>query len=163
MLGLPACCVCWVILQSQEGRFSDEDEKMALSPPPHANLQYPRGPESLHCRCIQTTLKVKVKSLSRVRLFATPWTVARQAPLSVGFSRQEYWSWLPFPSPGDLPDTGIKPRSPTLQAESLPFEPLGAPVKPWRQAENSGTGVGVMTKCPCHVRNHLVVRSRDVS
>ena len=59
-------------------------------------------------------MKVKVKSLSRVRLFATPWTVAYQAPLSMGFSRQEYWSGLPFPSPGDLPDPGIKPGSPAL-------------------------------------------------
>ena len=57
---------------------------------------------------------MKVESLSPVRLFATPWTVAYQAPLSMGLSRQEYWSWLPFPSPGDLPDPGIKPRSPTL-------------------------------------------------
>ena len=48
----------------------------------------------------------------------TPWTVACQAPLSMGFSRQEYWSGLPFPSPGDLPDPGIEPGSPTLQAES---------------------------------------------
>ena len=52
----------------------------------------------------------------------TPWTVAHQAPLSMRFSRQEYWSGLPFPSPGDLPDTGIKPRSPVLQADSLPTE-----------------------------------------
>ena len=52
----------------------------------------------------------------------TPWTVARQAPLSMGFSRQEYWSGLPFPSPGNLPDPGIKPRSPALQADSLPTE-----------------------------------------
>ena len=51
------------------------------------------------------------KSLSCVRLFATPWTVAYQAPPSVGFSRQEYWSGLPFPSPGDLPDPGIEPGS----------------------------------------------------
>ena len=50
---------------------------------------------------------------------ATPWTVACQAPLSMGFSRQEYWSGLPFPSPGDLPDPGIEPRSPVLQADSL--------------------------------------------
>ena len=57
-------------------------------------------------------MKVKVKSLSRVRLFATPWTVAYQAPPSMGFSRQEYWSRLPFPSPGDLPDPGIEPGSP---------------------------------------------------
>ena len=55
----------------------------------------------------------EVKSLSRVWLFATPWTVAYQAPLSMGFSRQEYWSGLPFPSPGDLPDPGVEPRDRT--------------------------------------------------
>ena len=58
--------------------------------------------------------RVKVKSLSRVRLFVTPWTVAHQAPPSMGFSRQEDWSGLPFPSPGDLPDPGTEARSPTL-------------------------------------------------
>ena len=57
----------------------------------------------------------------------TPWTVARQAPLSMGFSRQEYWSGLPLPSPGDLPDLGIKPRSPSSEADSLPAEPPGKP------------------------------------
>ena len=57
----------------------------------------------------------------------TPWTVARQAPLSMEFSRQEYWSGLPFPSPGDLPDPGIKPGCPALQADSLPSEPPGKP------------------------------------
>ena len=62
---------------------------------------------------------------SRVRLFATPWTVARQAPLSMGFSRQEYWSGLPCPPPGDLPNPGIKPASLVLQADSLPTEPPG--------------------------------------
>ena len=70
-------------------------------------------------------VKVKVKSLSCVRLFATPWTVARQAPLSMGFSRQDYWSGLPFPSPGNLPNPGIEFRSPTLQADSLLSEPQG--------------------------------------
>ena len=55
-------------------------------------------------------MKVKVKSLSGVRLFVTPWTVAHQAPPSMGFSRQAYWSGLPFPSPGDLPNLGIEPR-----------------------------------------------------
>ena len=68
---------------------------------------------------------MKVKSLSRVRLFATSWTVAYQAPPSVGFSRQEYWSGLPFPSPGDLPNPGIEPGSPALQADALPSEPPG--------------------------------------
>ena len=62
--------------------------------------------------------KVKVKSLSRARLFVTPWAVAYQAPLSMGFSRQECWSGLPFPSPGDLPDPGIEPGSPALQADA---------------------------------------------
>ena len=59
-------------------------------------------------------------------ILATPWSVARQAPL--GFFRQEYWSGLPFPSPGDLPDPGIEPRSPTLQADSLPTELQGKPI-----------------------------------
>ena len=69
-------------------------------------------------------LKVKVKSLSRVRPFATPWTVASQASPSMGFSRQEYWTGLPFPSPGDLPDPGIEPGSPVLEADALISEPL---------------------------------------
>ena len=68
-------------------------------------------------------VKVKVKSLSRVRLFATPWTVAYQAPQSTEFSRQEYWSGLPFPSPGDFPNPGIEPRSPVLQADTLSSKP----------------------------------------
>ena len=101
-------------------------------------------------------MKAKVKSLNHVKLIVTPWTAAYQAPLSMGFSRQEYWSELPFPSPflfatqwtiqsmefsrpeywsgypfpssGDLPDRGIKPRSPALQADSLPAEPQGKPI-----------------------------------
>ena len=72
-------------------------------------------------------MKVKVKSLSCVRLFATPWIVAYQASLSMGFSRQEHWSGLPFPSPGDLPDPGIEPRSPVLRADTLLSEPPGKP------------------------------------
>ena len=63
-----------------------------------------------------------MKSFSHVRLFATPWTVAYQAPLSIGFSRQEYWSGLPFPSPGVLPDPGIEPRCPALKANALTSE-----------------------------------------
>ena len=59
-------------------------------------------------------MKVKVKSLSRIRLFVIPWTVTYQASQSIGFSRQEYWNGLSLPSPGDLPDPGIKPRSPAL-------------------------------------------------
>ena len=67
---------------------------------------------------------MKVKSLSHVRLFATPWTVAYQAPPSMGFSRQGYWSGLPFPSSGDLPNPGIEPGSPALQTDTLPSEPF---------------------------------------
>ena len=68
-----------------------------------------------------------VKSLNRVRLFATPCTVAHQASLSMGFSRQEYWSGLPFPSLGDLPNPRIEPGSPALQADALSSEPPGKP------------------------------------
>ena len=64
-----------------------------------------------------------VKSLSHVWLFATPWTVAYRALPSIGFSRQEYWSGLPFPSPADLPKPGIEPKSPALQTDALPSEP----------------------------------------
>ena len=71
--------------------------------------------------------EVKVKSLSRIRLFATPWTGAYQAPPSMGFSRQEYRGGLPFSSPGDLPNPGIEPRSPTFQAVALTSEPPGKP------------------------------------
>ena len=70
------------------------------------------------------------KSLNCVQLFVTLWTVSCQAPQSVGFPRQEYWNGLPFPSPGDLPDPGIKLMSlpsPALQADSLPPEPPGKP------------------------------------
>ena len=74
-------------------------------------------------------VKSKVKSLSCVQLFATPWAVACQAPPSMGFSRQECWSGLPFPSSGELPDPGIEHRSPALQADTLPSEPPGKPFK----------------------------------
>ena len=69
----------------------------------------------------------KVKSLSPVLLFATPWTVAYQGPPSMGFFKQEYWSGLPFPSLGNLLDLGNEPGLPALQADSLPSEPPGKP------------------------------------
>ena len=70
------------------------------------------------------------QSLSRVQLFATPWIVARQAPLSMGLSQQEYWNGLPFPPPGDLPDSGIQPASPVapeLAGRIFTTEPPGKP------------------------------------
>ena len=66
-----------------------------------------------------------VQSLRRVQLFVTLWTVAHQVPLSMGFFRKEYWSGLTFPSPGNLPDPGIEPRSPALQTDTLLSEPPG--------------------------------------
>ena len=79
---------------------------------------------SVHMRvCVCVCVYV----LSRVQLFIIPWTTARQAPLSMGFSMQEYWSGLPFPSPGDLPDPRIELRCPALQVDSLPSEPPGKP------------------------------------
>ena len=65
--------------------------------------------------------------LSRVQLSATPWTLADHAPLSMGFPRQEYWSGLPIPSPGDLADPGIEPTSPALAGGFFTTEPLGKP------------------------------------
>ena len=90
-----------------------------------------------------------VKSLSRVRLFATPWTVAYQAPPSMGFSRQEYWSGLPFPSPGDLPNLGIKPGSPALHSDAFNL---------WatREAQEQGSNPG---PCPGRwILNHWTTR-----
>ena len=86
-----------------------------------------------HTNMHSIILACLLSHFGRIQLFATLWTVARQAPLSMGFSRQEYWSGLPCPPPGDLPDPEIKPRSPALQAHSLPAEPPGKP-------KNTGVG-----------------------
>ena len=78
---------------------------------------------------VQGTVLCCASALSHVRLFVTPWTVAHQAPLSLGILQQEYWSGLPCPPPGDLPTPGTEPRSPTLQVDSLPSEPPEKPVQ----------------------------------
>ena len=86
-----------------------------------------KQPYYLPCKFRDTVfIYVCEKSLIHVWLFVIPWIVACQTPLSMRFSRQEYWSGLPFPFPGDLPDPGIKPRSPALQADSLPLSHLGS-------------------------------------
>ena len=77
--------------------------------------------------------KPNMSSLSREQLFEAPWNVAYQASPSMEFSRQEYWSGLSFPSPGDLPDSGIEPGSPALRADALLSKPPGKP----RQVEIS--------------------------
>ena len=87
-----------------------------------------------------------VKSFSHIQLFATPWTVVCQAHPSVGFSRQEYWSGLPFHSPGDLPDPEIEPEFPTLQVDSLPSDPPG---KPKVKVELSQTVVYIWLEVMC--------------
>ena len=92
---------------------------------------------------------MKVKSLSRVQLFATPWTVAHQAPPSMGFSGQEYWSGLPFPSPGDLPDPGTEPRSPTLQADTLTSEPPGKPYMHKSKTKTIMVNIGMHEHVKC--------------
>ena len=82
----------------------------------------------------------KMKSLSHVWLFVTTWTSAYQASPSMGFSRQEYWSGSSFPSPGDLPNPGIEPGSPALQADALPSEPPGKPNKRERCSQRQTAG-----------------------
>ena len=86
----------------------------------------------------------KVKLLSCVRFFVTPWTVACQVPLSMGFHRQEYWNGVPFPSPGNHPNPGIKHSSPEFQADSLPSEPRGK-----RNCYQTKLG----STCPCSVKS----------
>ena len=95
-----------------------------------------------------------LKSLSHVRLFGTPWIVAYQAPLSMGFSRQEYWSGLPFPSPRDLPNPGIKPRSPALQKDVLLSKPPGKPHQREEEVDMS------QLHWPLTAATHWVVRMR---
>ena len=100
-----------------------------LSPPQSGSFHKPLILIQQRADRMKTTVtkrkKVKVKSLSHV--FVTPWTGAYQSPPSVEFSRQEYWSGFPFPSPGDLPNPGIKPGCPALLADTLPSEPPGKP------------------------------------
>ena len=103
-------------------------------------------------------IEICVSRFSRIQLFATPWTAALQAPLSLKFSRQEYWSGLPFSS-GDLPDPGVEPRCPTLQADSLTSEPLGKPQHTQKEAPNCGKpsspGPGLIAVNSRSVCSHL--------
>ena len=116
----------WVFI----GRTDVEAETPILWPPDAKETKKERNRE-----------RKKVKSLSHVWLFATLWTVAYQSPPSMGFSRQEYWSGLLFPSPGDLPNSGIEPRSPALQADTLPSELPGKP-KSWLTWKDPDAGKG---------------------
>ena len=112
-------------------RFSRQEYWSGLPFPSPGDLPNPRiepGSPALQADSLPTELPGKpVKLFSHVQLFVIPWNEAYQARPSMEFSRQEYWSELPFPSPGNLPDLGIEPRSPELQADSLPSEPPGKP------------------------------------
>ena len=120
---------CWVLATGLPGNPS---VCVTLDCPPRTR-PWPRGlwRGSWPCFC---HVGSKCQSLSPVRLFAAPCTVARQALLSMGFSRQEHWSRLPFPAPGYLPDPGIEPMSsvvPALQVDSLQLNHQGSPLVPW--------------------------------
>ena len=98
---------------------------------------------------------VTIQSLSRVQLFVTPWTAACQAPLSMGFPRPEYWTGLLFPSPGDLPDPGIKPASSALAGRLFTTEPPGKSLQESRKGNIQGNIVKRM-------RQELEYRSPEV-
>ena len=87
----------------------------------------PEAPREAHIKNANSSARSWAQSLSHVQFFATPRTVAHQAPLSMGFSKKKYWSGVPFPPPGDLPNPGVEPMSPALQVDSLLSEP---PQKP---------------------------------
>ena len=108
---------CHVLLQ---GIFPTQGSNMGLLH--HRQILY-------RLSCQRSPQFSSAQSLSNVRLFATPWTVAHQAPLSMGFPRQEYWSGLPFPFPGDLSDPGIKATSSALAVGSLPLSHEGSPTE----------------------------------
>ena len=140
---------CWLLTLGNGGHAKQSNKtenRRSMGPPGPHGVKPPCNPGSgtsrLSCDSETNTYifkplfhnlvdSVKVKLLSCVRLFVTPQTVAYQAPPSMGFSRQECWSGLPFPSPGDLPNPGIKPGSPSLQADALPSEPPGKTNPSW--------------------------------
>ena len=117
------CLLCSLVCQASWTESTLKKESLYLIHKSHHSIPirnksiFVKQMNEIKLQCCDS--KPPVKLLSCVRLFATPWTVAYQAPPSTEFSRQEYWSGLPFPSPGDLPDPGIEPRSPALQADAL--------------------------------------------
>ena len=134
------------------GHIASEGEKLASGPLALHSATSVTGSNHQCCFYFQENFNMHFESpfipllvfshFSHVQLFATLWTVTRQAPLSMGFSRQEYWSGLPWPPPKDLPDPGIKSASPVLQADSLPTEPPGKPDYTINVGVNYLVGVG---------------------
>ena len=143
---MQGCCSCiWYWAWSQQGRQLGINDGLevgeegytgthicpSLSPASVIQITCKRGWRSLPGSCLCTWSRIHVCSVTQSCMSdsATPWTVAHLAPLSMGFSRQEYCSGLPFLPPEDLPDPGIKPESPALQADSLLSEPPGKPIQ----------------------------------
>ena len=122
---------------------------------------FPKQPLGQRLPCRLRLKWREVKSLSRVRLFATRWTVAHQAPPSIGFSRQEYWSELPFPSPGNLPDPGIEPRSPALQADTLTSETVKNPGWDWKSLNCHWLGLPLMPSWRLLFCEYLLGQSKN--
>ena len=107
--------------------------------------------------CVCEVSSCVLNHFSCVRLSSIPWTVAHLAPLSIGFSRQEYWSGLPSPPPRDLPNPGIEPRSPALQVDSLPSEPPGKPKNIGVSSLSLLQGI-----CPTQKSNQSVLHCRQI-
>ena len=148
------------VVRSSRGREQKEDYS-AYRISKSLELGACKGPHQGRWKsvCLQHRVKgSEVKSLSSVQLFGIPWTVVYQASLSVGFSRQDYWSGLPFPSPGDLPDPGIEPRSPALQANALPSEPPGKPVV----VQGGGKEMQLQVMKITPIQKHLCIRPRSI-
>ena len=120
----------WVAISSSRGSFRPRDQTQSLASPfTTTPCRKPLIIYSKHPNALLLNLSYEFQSHSLSLLVSstvTQWTVAYQAPLFMGFSRQENWSGLPFPSPGDLPNPGIETGSPSLQADALPSEP------PWK-------------------------------
>ena len=150
--GMPATCAQWGLLFQKDWECwliqarSVEGTRESFS---HGIVVFVYGEGGCACD-IETQLpgEVVVFTCSIMSDSATSWTIAHQSPLSLGFPRQEYWSGLPFLSPGDVPDPGIEPTSPAWQADSFPVEPHGKPHGRcvlrdiWQGVGGSGYGAG---------------------
>ena len=108
-------------------RVISNESALCIRWPTYWSFSFNISPSNEHPGLISTFFVVVVQSLSCVCLSATPWTAAGQAPLSMGFPRQEYWSGLPFPCPRDLPNPGVEPESPALAGGFFTAEPPGKP------------------------------------
>ena len=125
-------CAPWSVTEFAQGTAFIGKQTLVPTQafPVQGAMQFSKTVQRCVCVCVCVCMRVRAhvcQQLSHVQLCATPWTIVHQDLLSMEFSRQEYWSGLPHHSPGDLPNPGIKPGSPTLQVDSLPSVPPGKP------------------------------------